>query len=97
MPTCKKCESQEVSKNGFVRCKQRNLCKTCDYNFVSVLIPKLRPSLGRKVVLLIPKRRNGHDVSLLKSISPVESTVGTVSSSFAIRSGALSRSWMSAV
>ncbi len=75
MPTCKKCESQEVSKNGFVRCKQRNLCKTCDYNFVSVLIPKLRPSLGRKVVLLIPKRRNGHDVSLLKSISPVESPI----------------------
>ena len=34
MPTCKKCETQEVSKNGFLRCKQRYLCKTCGYNFV---------------------------------------------------------------
>ena len=36
MPTCKKCASQEVSKNGFVRRKQRYLCKTCgDHKFVS--------------------------------------------------------------
>ena len=35
MPNCKKCQSQDVSKNEFVRCKQRYLCKTCGYNFVS--------------------------------------------------------------
>ena len=36
MPNCKKCQSEQVSKNGFVRNKQRSLCKACDYNFVRV-------------------------------------------------------------
>lgn len=34
MPICKKCESQQVIKNGFVRSKQRYRCKACGYNFV---------------------------------------------------------------
>ena len=35
MPNCKKCESQQVTKNGFVRSKQRYRCKTCGYNFIN--------------------------------------------------------------
>ena len=35
MPACKNCRSQEVTRNGFIRSKQRYRCKTCGYNFVS--------------------------------------------------------------
>ena len=35
MPKCKKCESQHVTKNGFVRSKQRYRCKACGYNFIT--------------------------------------------------------------
>jgi transposase-like protein len=31
---CKDCNSDEVTKNGKVRCKQRYLCKKCGLNFV---------------------------------------------------------------
>ena len=34
MSNCKNCHSSEVTKNGFVRSKQRYRCKTCGYNFV---------------------------------------------------------------
>ena len=34
MPACKNCGSQEITKNGFIRSKQRYRCKTCGYNFV---------------------------------------------------------------
>ena len=34
MSNCKNCQSSEVTKNGFVRSKQRYRCKTCGYNFV---------------------------------------------------------------
>ena len=34
MPSCKKCQSQQITKNGFVRSKQRYRCKGCGYNFV---------------------------------------------------------------
>ena len=35
MPNCKKCESQHVTKNGFVRSKQCYRCKICGYNFIN--------------------------------------------------------------
>ena len=35
MPACKNCRSQQVTRNGFIRSKQRYRCKTCGYNFVS--------------------------------------------------------------
>lgn len=34
MPNCKNCQSEQVSKNGFVCNKQRYLCKSCGYRFV---------------------------------------------------------------
>ena len=34
MIKCKRCNSERVVKNGFVRNKQRYNCKDCDYNFV---------------------------------------------------------------
>lgn len=34
MPNCKNCHSDQVTKNGFVRSKQRYRCKLCTYNFV---------------------------------------------------------------
>ena len=34
MPVCKNCHSQEITKSGFVRSKQRFRCKACGYNFV---------------------------------------------------------------
>lgn len=34
MPDCKNCQSSKVTKNGFVREKQRYRCKDCGYNFV---------------------------------------------------------------
>ena len=34
MISCKRCNSTRVVKNGFVRNKQRYLCKNCTYNFV---------------------------------------------------------------
>ena len=34
MSNCKNCHSSEVTKNGFVRSKQRYRFKTCGYNFV---------------------------------------------------------------
>ena len=34
MPNCKRCQSQQITKNGFVRSKQRYRCKGCGYNFV---------------------------------------------------------------
>jgi hypothetical protein len=37
MPVCKNCKSELVVKNGFVRGKQRFLCKACGLNFVEFL------------------------------------------------------------
>jgi transposase-like protein len=34
MSVCKKCQSSNIVKNGFVRSKQRYHCKDCEYNFV---------------------------------------------------------------
>ena len=34
MCKCKRCNSKEIRKNGFVRGSQRYKCKTCGYNFV---------------------------------------------------------------
>lgn len=34
MPECKNCRSSRTVKNGFVRGKQRHLCKDCGYTFV---------------------------------------------------------------
>ena len=34
MPPCKKCKSESVVKNGFVRKHQRYLCNNCGYNFI---------------------------------------------------------------
>ncbi len=34
MVTCKHCSSRQLVKNGFVRKKQRYLCKSCTRNFV---------------------------------------------------------------
>ena len=34
MSNCKQCQSSIVTKNGFVRSKQRYRCKMCGYNFV---------------------------------------------------------------
>lgn len=34
MVKCKKCQSENIVKNGKVRGKQRYLCKDCRYNFV---------------------------------------------------------------
>ena len=34
MPRCKKCQGEQVVKNGKVRGKQRYRCKECGYNFV---------------------------------------------------------------
>ncbi len=35
MVACKRCNSLKIVKNGFVRKKQRYLCKSCDCNFVN--------------------------------------------------------------
>ena len=34
MPACKNCRSRQVTRNGFIRSKQRYRCKTCGYNFI---------------------------------------------------------------
>ncbi|OIN85068.1 transposase domain protein [Francisella sp. TX07-6608] len=34
MIICKRCNSQEIHRNGIVRNKQRYKCKSCSYNFV---------------------------------------------------------------
>ena len=34
MPICKRCGSNNCVKSGFVRTKQRYLCKDCGYYFV---------------------------------------------------------------
>jgi len=34
MPPCKKCKSESVVKNGFVRKHQRYRCNNCGYNFI---------------------------------------------------------------
>ena len=34
MLKCKKCGSEKITKNGFVRKNQRWRCKDCGYNFI---------------------------------------------------------------
>ena len=52
MPPCKKCKSESVLKNGFVRKHQRYRCNSCGYNFIEG-DARINPTLPAKKAMAV--------------------------------------------
>ena len=69
---CKRCNSKNYYKNGFVRGKQRYKCKDCVYNFTNT--PKRgvpAPLKALAILLYSTGRASYHFIARLLNVSPV--------------------------
>lgn len=80
---CKRCEAEQAVKNGFVRDKQRWLCKACGLNFVVGDERKTRFSEQRKALAVLLVCLGLSHRAAGKVVGVVRNTVGEWFKAFA--------------
>lgn len=68
---CPKCKGKKCVKNGFVRNKQRYLCKKCKYNFTKNTCWKYSDEIRQKAIKLYLEGNGFRKIERLMCVSHV--------------------------
>ncbi|TAE17892.1 MAG: IS1 family transposase [Bacteroidetes bacterium] len=72
LPACPKCNSEEITKSGIIKKRQRYYCKACDYNFtVSKVGKSIDPYYVIKALQLYIEGLSYREIERILGISHV--------------------------